>query len=192
MHQQSVILHRYGYNHTIVKSCILNRSSSLVLINQLIRSARCTLYMHNFGNIVVQHFIFLQFVCTKLASNRPLHTLQRWENVLNTAKATIPGFGMNGFVYHHSLYMVLYIIVYMDPYTITRCTWFCIPFYTWFCIPTLVMHGFVYHCIHGFGYHHSLCMVVYTVVYMVLYTVTRYTWFCIPVYKWYCIPSSSL
>ena len=209
MHQQSVILHRYGYNHTAVKSCRLNRWSSLVLINQLFRSVRCTRCMHNFGNIVDRRWYWsinssvpsvAHAVCTILATlpfstsfivnsarvyqackQSSLQTVQRWENVFSTAKTTIPWFGMNGFLYHHSLYTVLCSIVWRVLYTITRYIWFCIPLYTWLCIPSLVIYGCVYH--------HSLYMVLYTIVYMVLYTITRYKWFCIPLYTWFCIPS---
>ena len=41
--------------------------------------------------------------------------------------------------------MVLYTIVYMVSYTITR--------YTWYCIPSLAIHGILYHSIYGFVHH---------------------------------------
>ena len=162
MHQQSVIPHRYRYNHTSVKSCRLHRLSLLVLINQLFCYVCCTLCMHNFGNVVVQHIIFLQCVYLACKPSSYTHMVQRWE--MSWLLPKIPLFGMNGFVnhlfirgfvyhrihgfvYHQSLYMVLYTFVNMVLYTITRYTWFeyhCIPG-AWFCIRTIVRYGFVYH-----------------------------------------------
>ena len=153
--------------------------NSLVLINQLFRPVRCTLCMRIVATSPFSTSFFFSS-CVPSLQAIVLYTLQRWENVLNTTKATRVRY--EWFVYHHSLYMALYTIGWMLSYTITRSIWFCIP--------SLVIHGFVYHCMNGFVYHHSLCMVVYTIVYMVLYTITRYTWFCIPVYEWYSIPSS--
>ena len=124
MHQQSVIPHRYRYNHTSVKSCRLHRLSLLVLINQLFCYVCCTLCMHNFGNVVVQHIIFLQCVYLACKPSSYTHMVQRWEM---SWLPKIPLFGMNGFVnhllvrgfvyhriygfvYHDSLYMILYTI----------------------------------------------------------------------------------
>ena len=66
----------------------------------------------------------------------------------------IPSLVLYGFVYHHSLYMVLYTIVWMVLFTTTRYVWLCIPLYTWFCIPSPVIHGSVYQCMNGIVYHH--------------------------------------
>ena len=85
--------------------------------------------------------------------------------------------GMNGFIYHHSLFMASSTMVWIVLYTITRYTWF------------------LFHRIHGFVYHRSLHVVLYVIVYMLLYTIicmalyaiVRYTWFCISLYMYYMV-----
>ena len=168
MHQQSVIPHRYRYNHTSVKSCRLHRLSLLVLTTNYfdpsVAHSACTILAMLFSAS------FLFSLCVSSLQAIVLYTHRTTlRNVLITAKK-------NTVRYKWFCKPSLY-------------TWFCIPTYVWFCIPSLVIHGFVYHCIHGSVYYHSLYMVLYTIVYMVLCTITRYTWFCISLYTWFSIPS---
>ena len=125
---QSVILHRYCYNHTVVKTCRFFLSFLKRLINPNVCIVRCALCMHNpFDEIVVQHNYFSS-VCVyqslqAIVSYTHCTTSRRALNIVKgtyhcsvwlvsyTIKGTIPLFGMNGFVCHCQWYKVLYTMV---------------------------------------------------------------------------------